>query len=184
MTPFRPEFEEALHLWARVSQSIEDMGFPPPILVGGAAAELYSGSAIATGDFDLVTPRIDILDRAMAEHGFVRPAGVGKLSRGWVHPHLRLGFEVVGSSMLDGLAERDRAMLFEVSSGDRLVVISIEDLIADRIGQFASGTAPEMLIQAKMIFNLHKQLDMPYMDRRIRAETAGDHGIEILTTAA
>ena len=107
-----------------------------------------------------------------------------KLTRGWVHPQLRLGFEVVGSALLDGLAERDRAILFELSSGDRLIVISIEDLIADRLGQFASGSAPEMLGQARTIFNLHNDLDMAYMERRIRAETAGDHGIEILTNAA
>ena len=41
-----------------------------------------------------------------------------------------------------------------------------------------------MLGQARTIFNLHNDLDMAYMERRIRAETAGDHGIEILTNAA
>ena len=32
--------------------------------------------------------------------GFVKPKGPGKLTRGWIHPDLQLGFEVVSGSLL------------------------------------------------------------------------------------
>ena len=56
-SPYRPEFEAALRLFARMSQEMAESGHARPILVGGAAAEYYTQSALSTGDFDLCTPR-------------------------------------------------------------------------------------------------------------------------------
>lgn len=42
MTAYRPEFEAALHLFARVGEAMHARGFQRPIIVGGAAAEFYS----------------------------------------------------------------------------------------------------------------------------------------------
>ena len=41
-------------------------------------------------------------------------------------------------------------------------VIAVEDLIADRMGQYASGTAPEMLEQARALFTLYEDPDLLY----------------------
>lgn len=57
-------------------------------------------------------------------------------------------------------------------------VIAVEDMIADRMGQYASGTARDMLQQARALASLSERLDLDYMERRIRYETAGDYGIE------
>jgi hypothetical protein len=76
-SPWRPEFEAALRLFARVSEAMAKKGYSRPILVGGAAAEFYSRSAINTGDFDLCTPRQDELEAELFEVGFVRPKGRG-----------------------------------------------------------------------------------------------------------
>jgi hypothetical protein len=57
MSAYRPEFEAALRLFARASEAMHRRGFQRPILVGGAAAELYSLSAVTTGDFDICTLR-------------------------------------------------------------------------------------------------------------------------------
>lgn len=183
MSTYRPEFEEALRVFASVSETVEKAGFQRPILVGGAAVELYSGSTIATGDFDVVTAREDVLERALLEHGFERPSGPGMLRRGWIHPGLRLGFEVVGTALLDGNADRDRVQLIDAGTGDRFAVISVEDLIADRMGQYHSGTATEMLEQAKTLFKLYQDADFTYMERRIREETANEYGIAQLQSA-
>ena len=102
------------------------------------------------------------------------------LTRGWVHPDLGLGFEVVGSSLLDGRADGDRVRLIAVDSGEQFAVISVEDLIADRMGQFASGTASEFLGQAQWLFNLYRDVDLDYMERRIREETDGKYGVQDL----
>lgn len=183
MSIYRPEFEEALRIFAKVSESVERAGFQKPVLVGGAAVELYSGSQIATGDFDVVTARQDVLEKALLEHGFEKPKGRGQLTRGWVHPELGLGFEIVGTELLDGLADRDKVQLISVEEGEHFAVISVEDLIADRMGQYYSGTAPEMLQQARVLFNLYKDADRSYMERRIREETANEYGLAELESA-
>jgi hypothetical protein len=48
------------------------------------------------------------------------------------------------------------------------------------MSQYASGTAPEMLEQARALFRLHADANLDYMDKRIRHETAGDHGVAYL----
>lgn len=181
MSVWRPQFEAALTVLAKVSDRLAAQGLPRPVLVGGAAAELYSGSGIVTGDFDLVTVRQDAFERELRAHGFVKPSGPGTLTRGWVHPELGFGFEVVADTLLDGHADRDRVQLFAVDSGERLAVIALEDLIADRMGQYASGTANEMLQQAQTLYRLAEGLDAAYLERRIREETGNDHGIASLT---
>jgi len=60
-----------------------------------------------------------------------------------------LGFEVVGSRLLDGLASRDLIRIVEVGNEGAIAVIAVEVLIADRMGQYASGSAHEMLGQAQ-----------------------------------
>ncbi len=180
MSAFRPEFKAALRLFARVSEGMKARGFPRPILVGGAAAEFYSQSAISTGDFDMCTPRQDALEEEMQKLGFVRPSGPGQLLKGWIHPELKLGFEVVADTPMDGAFDRDKLALVENLGSDKFVVISVEDLIADRMGQFASGAAADRIDQARKLFALQIELDMDYLDRRISEETFGDYGIDAL----
>jgi hypothetical protein len=59
-------------------------------------------------------------------------------------------------------------------------ILSLEDLIADRMGQYASGTAREMLEQARQLLPLVSEADRDYLERRIRTETMGDYGVEDL----
>ena len=174
---YRPEFEAALRAFARVSEEMKRKGLSPPVLVGGGAAELYSASSLTTGDFDVVTTRQDAFEQALCEEGFVRPSGPGQSLRGWIHPDLHLGFEVVANSLLDGKADRSRVQTIDMGSDGDAAVIGVEDMIADRMGQYASGSAPEMLGQARILYSLHPDADRDYLDRRIREETLGDHGI-------
>jgi hypothetical protein len=183
-SPYRPEFVDALHLLARISAAMIEAGFRPPVLVGGAAVEIYTLGSIATGDFDLSCGRQDVLESVMQELGFVRPSGAGIALRGWIHPQLQLGFECVSDILLDGMADRDMVQLIKVGGDGEVTVIAPEDIIADRMGQFASGSAPEMLGQARALFAICEQLDLDYMARRISEETVGSYGLEDLQTQA
>ncbi|MFZ5703783.1 MAG: hypothetical protein ACOY5R_00785 [Pseudomonadota bacterium] len=174
MSAYRPEFEDALRMLAEISAAMAERRLPRPILVGGAAVEFYTLSAINTGDFDLCSPRQSELEEEMQKRGFVRPSGQGKSTRGWIHPALGLGFEIVGSALLDGHTDPNKLVLVEhLGPGQSLAVIAVEDLIADRMGQFASGSAPEMREQARSLLKLHPDVDLVYLDRRVRHETAG-----------
>lgn len=115
----------------------------------------------------------------MQRHGFVRPSGAGKMLRGWVHPGLKLGFEVVAEVPMDGNVDAAHIRLVQPAGETALFrVISVEDLIADRMGQYASGTAPDRIGQARLLLALHPDADLDYLERRIREETMGEYGIE------
>ena len=86
-------------------------------------------------------------------------------------------FTLKSAALLDGMADRDRVQLLEFAPDGEVAVISVEDIIADRMGQFASGTAPFMREQAKRLFILHNEADFRYMDKRIRYESGGDYGV-------
>jgi hypothetical protein len=180
MPTYRPEFEAALRIFARVSEAMKARGHLAPVLVGGGAVEVYSNSAVTTGDFDIVTGRQDAFEEELVRHGFNRPSGPGVATRGWVHPDLKLGFEVVSATLLDGQADRNRIRLIDLGPDGEAAILSVEDMIADRMGQYASGTAPDMLEQARRLFVLHGDADLDYMDMRIRQESMGDYGVSDL----
>ena len=82
MTAYRPEFEAALAAFARVSEAMAKAGRESPVLVGGAAVEIYTLGAINTGDFDIVTGAQSAFETVLQDHGFIRPVGSGKATRG------------------------------------------------------------------------------------------------------
>jgi hypothetical protein len=180
-SPYRPEFEAALRLLSQISEEMASEGRSRPVLVGGGAVEYYSASMMMTGDIDLCAPAQSALEAIMQTHGFIRPRGAGKLTRGWIHPDLKLGFEIVASIPMDGTVDSDHILLIEeFSDSGSFAIISVEDLIADRMGQFASGSAPEMRGQAQQLFSLHPGCDLAYLEKRIRMETMGDFGVDDL----
>jgi hypothetical protein len=177
--PWRPAFLEALKLLAKVSEAMDRRGLPRPVLVGGGAAEYYSGSALMTGDIDVTSPVQPELEEELQKLGFVRPSGRGRSLRGWVHPQLRFGFEVVANVPMDGTVDAAHiAIIDDLAPDARLAIISVEDLIADRMGQYASGSAREMLTQAHDLLHLHPNADLAYLERRVREETFGDYGLQ------
>jgi hypothetical protein len=179
VSAYRPEFEAALRLFARASEAMHQRGLPRPILVGGAAAEFYSTSALATGDFDICTTRQPELEEELIKLGFVRPSGTGAMLKGWLHPELRLGFEIVAEVPMDGSVDSAHVRLVQPEGEAALFrIISVEDLIADRMGQYASGTARDRLDQAQILLALHPDADRAYLERRVREESMGDYGVE------
>jgi len=80
---------------------------------------------------------------------------------------------------MGGGVEADRIRLVRpVGETARFRILGVEDMIADRMGQFASGTAPDMRGQAQALLALYPDLDRAYLERRVREETLGDHGID------
>jgi hypothetical protein len=94
-----------------------------PVLVGGAAVELYTGGAYVTGDLDFVGRVPGQVAQALVNAGFA------KQGRHWVHERGQVFMEFPGESLRDG----ERTVRLRV--GDLEVwAISPEDALADRLG--------------------------------------------------
>jgi hypothetical protein len=184
---FRPEFVEALTLLATAIEQLTASGHGPPVLVGGAAVELYTGGQITSGDFDFVSSRQAEFFAQLEKLGFERPDRAGWLTRSLWHPRLRFGVQVVSGSLMDGNADSARIRLVDVSAGPEehgltLRVIPVEDLIADRMAQALAGKPfrKDMQNQAVRLYELAEGIDSDYLERRIRTETGGEASLETL----
>ncbi|HLI12861.1 MAG TPA: hypothetical protein VKY65_14810 [Alphaproteobacteria bacterium] len=191
MSIYRAQFEAALRLLASAFAEVAAAGYGRPVLVGGGAVEYYTGGEITSGDFDVITPAQKELERALLKRGFIRPSGPGTPARGVYHPELDMGVEVVSGILFDGAADRERVRLVDVGAGEPIPIPAVEDMIADRMGQFNTrpGGDPAMLRQAIVLYliacqDMEYRIDSAYLEKRIRQETNGDYGLAYLTEKA
>lgn len=94
----------------------------PPILVGGAAVELYTGGAYTTGDLDFVGSVPAAVSKALEEAGFRREG------RHWIHEKEELFVEFPGSQ----IGADERTAVLDVG-GTAVLTLSPEDMIVDRL---------------------------------------------------
>jgi hypothetical protein len=94
-----------------------------PVLVGGAAVEILTGGAYTTGDFDFVGSVPSSVRNVLEENGFK------KSGRHWIHEEAQVFLEFPG----DALDPKERPFRFHVFGYD-LLLVSIEDLLVDRLG--------------------------------------------------
>ena len=182
---YRPEFTAALGLIAEAFDMVKAAGYARPVLVGGAAVEFYTASAIVSGDFDIVSSAPTPLENALLAVGFVREDRRGRLLRGFYHPVSLIGVEIVSGQLFDGRADRNRMIIVKVD-GHKVQLPALEDMIADRLGQYASNPRgrTDMLNQAIALYVLAEDIDEAYLDRRLREETSGDYDLEFLKVKA
>ena len=111
-----------------LSSAFSQVGLKP-VLVGGAAVELYLESGYATADLDMVLLNDPAVAAVMRDLDFERPI---RGERSWHHPKLSLTVEFPSSSLSPGedtVQVRSRYGVF--------LVISREDLAVDRLNSFA-----------------------------------------------
>src|SRR6266704_3070912 len=102
---FRKEFVDALTLLAVAFDRVVEQGYERPILVGGGAVEFYTGGAVVSGDFDVVTDAQVVFEAALVDLGFRREDRPGHLLRGLYHPTLDVGVECVSGPLFGGAGD-------------------------------------------------------------------------------
>lgn len=150
-------------------------------LVGGASVVILTDGAFHSGDFDLVATDAVLFRNILLKHGFQDERGQGRggnvLHVGWMHPdHPDLGWQLVPGPLFDGRSDTSRRIAIKLRPGSELILPAAEDLIADRLGQFAAQDGKshyELVAQARLLFRLAKGLDQDYLSRRV-AEDGGD----------
>lgn len=168
MSALPPEFWTALTLLGEACTAYTKATGARPVLVGGAAVSSYTQGQILSGDFDIVA---DIsLGPYLLEQGFTAEDRPRRLRRGWYHPAVpQYGFELVSGALFDGRTDRQRILVAAISPGAEVGFPPVEDMIADRLGQFAASRErdPEMLAQARLLAALASKIDIDSLRRRI-----------------
>ncbi|MFQ5742480.1 MAG: hypothetical protein ACE5HV_02700 [Acidobacteriota bacterium] len=112
--------ERVLLLAAVVSDALRHRGLHP-VLVGGAAVEIFTRAAYTTKDLDFVVDSGRSSEAAMQELGFERRGRV------WFEPELEIVVEFPSGVLAPAASSK-----IEVE-GSQVEVIAIEDLIVDRL---------------------------------------------------
>jgi hypothetical protein len=163
-----PERTAALAAWLQVQ--VED-DTAAPVLVGGAAVELYTLGAYTTGDLDLVgevTPGLA---------GALKAAGFERRGRHWIHEPAQIFIEFPGESL-----DADEEALWMDFVGQRIRIISIEDLLVDRLGAWQYWQSAVDGVNALLLWRAQKKrIDADRLARRV-AQGGWERALQSLVT--
>lgn len=141
-----------------------------PILVGGALVEILTEGMYVTGDIDLLGDAREIGD-------LLEAAGFEKNGRLFVEEDLGLAVEIVGRH-LDPERRSERIRW----QGYTLHVLSIEDLIVDRLCAAKFWDSQTDHEQAQLLYGTHhERLDVARLRARAKEERVEDllDGLEV-----
>jgi hypothetical protein len=170
----RADFVEALRRLAGAFDAYAAKTGARPVLAGGAAASIYTGGMITSGDFDVIAAADEVFDGVMADHGFRPEDRAGHLLIGYYHPDVpTIGVQLVSGRLFEGRTDPQHITLLPIENGGTIALAPIEDMIADRLGQYAASDDrdDEMLEQATLLFKLAGHIDREYLIKRALEET-------------
>ena len=153
--PEGPRRTAAIAAWVQGLFSGEDQA---PVLVGGAAVEILTGGAYTTGDLDFVGFVPPPVREILEENGFK------KSGRHWIHEVAEVFLEFPG----DALDPKERAIRHE-AYGYNLILVSLEDLLVDRLGAWAHWKSGVDGANALLLYRIcRSEIDDDRLTRRAR----------------
>jgi len=152
--------ERLLEVAAIVGEELADTGVRP-VVVGGLAVAYWTDAAVVSHDIDVLAPTNEALVERLAALGFERQG------RHWVAPAGRAVLEAPGSFPAPG-ADVIEA---ELPSGRSVLVLSLEDVLLDRLDQFRGGGHVDVYVQTIYL------LALPELDRQRLGERAAAEGL-------
>ncbi len=154
-----------------LSQEIKKNGGLPPVIVGGMAVEIYTQGSYTTGDIDLKAEK-DLLEKILTEWNFV------KSGRVWFNEELDIYIDWLGSTLDEGEEAQKRINTIIIEEGLEINIISIEDLIIDRLGAYKWWKDEDSLVWAKVLLKIKEAtgdpIDMDYLTKRALEEKLDD----------
>ena len=124
------------------------------VLVGGLAVEIYTDNLYLTADIDLVNTNYQSpqrLNSAMAELGFSRQGRV------YVHPTTTIVVEFPAAPLAVG-DEFITAVSHIQVAGKSLSILTVADVIKDRLSAYLHWHDRQSLIQAVAMMRKHQQM--------------------------
>jgi hypothetical protein len=137
---------------ALLSKEIVHRGGKTPIIVGGQAVEIYTQGSYTTGDIDIKAPR-EITETILTEWEFV------KVGRPWINRELDIYVDWLGSSLEEGEEAERRTAIIKITDQLDIRVLSIEDLVIDRLSAFKWWGDTDSLMWAKVLIRVKNSVD-------------------------
>jgi hypothetical protein len=152
------------------SREVVNRGGKPPIIVGGEAVEIYTQGSYTTGDIDIKSP-FDLTEAILKEWRFT------KAGRVWFNKELDIYIDWLGSSLEEGDEAEKRVNTIKITKELEIKVISIEDLVIDRLNASKWWGDSDSLMWAKVLINIKRAIDKvdeDYLMKRAEAEDLKD----------
>jgi hypothetical protein len=96
-----------------------------------------------------------------------------------------IGVDFVSGSLFDGRTDHSRIQILRLDDEGALELYfpPVEDLIADRLGQYESVPQgdQQMLEQAKLLWQLGDDIDTDYLHKRVAEECSSVKLLDLLT---
>jgi len=163
---------------ALLSKEIVKRGGVPPIVVGGEAVEIYTQGSYTTGDIDIKSPK-SLTEEILKEWKFK------KTGRCWVNKKFDIFIEWLGESLNEGREAEKRVNTIEIAKGLRIKVISIEDLVIDRLNAAKWWKDTDSLMWAKVLLKVKRELgekvDLKYLKKRAKEQGITDFLTKVIT---
>jgi hypothetical protein len=125
------------------------------IVIGGLAVEFWTRGVYSTTDIDLYLPHGPAVDDLLAELGF------SKQGRHWVLPGHDLFVEAPASFP----AESEEVFELELGPGRSVRILSVEDVVIDRLHQFVSGGHADVAEQGAALLGVDELNHRRLIDR-------------------
>ena len=152
------ETERKLAVVSVIDQQVQQIEWRA-IVIGGLAVEFWTHGAYSTTDIDLYLPHGPAVDHLLAELGFQ------KQGRHWIVPEHDLFVEAPASFP----AESEELAEVTLRSGYKVLLLSCEDVLIDRLHQFVSGGHREVASQALSLLRV-EDLDRKRLEARAAEE--------------
>jgi len=161
------ETERKLAVVSLIDELVQRIGWRA-IVIGGLAVEFWTHGAYSTTDIDLYLPHGPAVDDLLAELGF-RNEG-----RHWVLREHELFVEAPASFP----AEEEEVVAIMLRSGHTVPILSVEDVVVDRLHQFVSGGHSDVAEQGVALLAA-EELDHARLIDRANSEGLGDALVEL-----
>jgi hypothetical protein len=150
---------------------MKQRGEKAPVIVGGEAVELYTQGSYTTGDIDIKSPRATT-ESVLKEWGF------RKRGRTWFNKALDIYVDWVGAALDEGEEAEKRVITIKIAEGLEINVISIEDLVIDRLNAAKWWGDVDSLMWAKVLLGVKRtlggEIDLSYLQKRASEEDIVD----------
>lgn len=147
-------------LWL-ITKGMTLLGAGRPILVGGAAVELYTSVRFVTDDLDLVAPDKEACLKVLEALGFEQPDN----GNHFVNRGIAALVELHGGVLYQG--EESIELVYRKVP---LLVVSPEDCITERLASYRRHSASLDLVSAFLIMYHHRErLDVEHLQTRVGA---------------